>query len=75
VLSPDIRVISVAPGLVDTELTRGWDLSVRQRMIEQTPLGRLATTLDVANTVLAVATELTFTTGVVIPVDGGRPLG
>jgi 3-oxoacyl-[acyl-carrier protein] reductase len=75
VLSPEVRVVSVAPGLVDTELTRGWDPSVRQRMIEQTPLGRLATTMDVANTVLAVATELTFTTGVVIPVDGGRPLG
>ena len=74
-LAPEIRVVSVAPGLVDTQLTRAWDPAVRQRMIERTPLGRLATPEDVAGAVLAVVTGLTFMTGAVIPVDGGRPLG
>ncbi|MDA0329301.1 MAG: SDR family NAD(P)-dependent oxidoreductase [Gemmatimonadetes bacterium] len=74
-LAPDIRVVSVAPGLVDTQLTQGWDPAVRSRMIEQTPLGRLGTTEDVAATIYAAATHLSFVTGVVIPVDGGRPLG
>jgi len=29
----------------------------------------------VGRAVVAAATELTFVTGIVIPVDGGRPLG
>ena len=74
-LAPEIRVVSVAPGLVDTEFTRGWAPAVRQQNIERTPLGRLATPEDVGRAVVAVATELTFVTGIVIPVDGGRPLG
>jgi 3-oxoacyl-[acyl-carrier protein] reductase len=74
-LAPAIRVVSVAPGLVDTTLTRAWDPARRQQMIDRTPLGRLATPEDVARAVLALATTLTFATGIVIPVDGGRPLG
>lgn len=74
-LAPKIRVVSVAPGLVDTQFTSGWDPSVRQRYLDRTPLGRLPTTQDVASAVLAVATHLPATTGAVIPVDGGRPLG
>ena len=74
-LAPKIRVLSVAPGLVDTEFTTGWDPAVRRRYLERTPLGRLASPEDVASAVLAAVTLLPATTGVVIPVDGGRPLG
>ena len=74
-LAPDIRVVSVAPGLVETELTRGWDPGARQRMLEQTPLGRLGTPEDVARAIVAAVSDLTFATGIVVPVDGGRPLG
>ncbi len=74
-LAPEIRVVSVAPGLVDTKFTSGWDPAKRQRMIDCTPLGRLATPEDVGEVVVGVATALTFVTGIVIPVDGGRPLG
>jgi 3-oxoacyl-[acyl-carrier protein] reductase len=74
-LAPEVRVLSVAPGLVDTHLTRAWDPAVRQHMIEHTPLGRLATPDDVAAAILAAVVSLPSTTGVVIPVDGGRPLG
>ena len=74
-LAPEIRVVSVAPGLVDTEFTRGWAPEVRNRTIEQTPLGRIALPEDIGRAVLAVAVDLPMTTGVVIPVDGGHPLG
>jgi 3-oxoacyl-[acyl-carrier protein] reductase len=74
-LAPKIRVLSVAPGLVETQFTSGWDPAVRRRYLERTPLGRLATPEDVALAVLAAATHLPATTGAVIPVDGGRPLG
>jgi len=57
-LAPAIRVVSVAPGLVDTEFTRGWSAEVRERMIADTPLGQLAGVNDVAEAVLAVATSL-----------------
>ncbi len=74
-LAPKIRVLSVAPGLVDTRFTAAWDPRVRERYIERSPLGRLPTPEDVGRAVLAAATHLTATTGAVIPVDGGRPLG
>ena len=73
-LAPEIRVVSVSPGLVDTELTRGWPPEVRQRMLDDTPLGRLAEPEDVARTVLAVVTHMPMSTGIVVPVDGGWPL-
>jgi 3-oxoacyl-[acyl-carrier protein] reductase len=74
-LAPEIRVVSVAPGLVDTEFTKAWDPAVRERYIERTPLGRLPTSEDIGRAVLAAATHLTASTGIVIPVDAGRPLG
>lgn len=74
-LAPKIRVFSVAPGLVDTELTRGWPAERREEMIARSPLGRLATPQDCADAVLAAITSLPATTGVVIPVDSGFPLG
>ncbi len=74
-LAPDIRVVSVSPGLVDTELSRSWDPAVRQHQIDATPLGRLANPDEVGRAVLAVATTLDFTNGSIITVDGGRPLG
>ncbi len=74
-LAPKIRVLSVAPGLVDTQFTSGWDPAVRQRYLDRTPLGRLPTPDDVALAVLAAATHLPSSTGAIIPVDGGRPLG
>ena len=74
VLAPKIRVISVAPGLVDGDYARSFDPAWRQAQIDLTPLGRLATPDDVGETVLAVAAHMPHATGCIIPVDGGRPL-
>lgn len=73
-LAPAIRVVSVSPGLADTEFVKQMDASWRDEQAARTPLRRLAEPQEVAAAVLAVATHLTFTTGAVIPVDGGRPL-
>jgi 3-oxoacyl-[acyl-carrier protein] reductase len=43
--------------------------------LERTPMHRLAQSQEVARAVLAAATHLTFSTGCIIAVDGGRPLG
>jgi len=73
-LAPKVRVVSVSPGLVATEFVRRLDSDWRDAQIERTPLGDLATPEQIANAVFSAAAYLTFTTGAVIPVDGGRQL-
>ncbi|OCW19021.1 MULTISPECIES: SDR family NAD(P)-dependent oxidoreductase [unclassified Pseudomonas] len=73
-LAPQVRVVSVAPGLADTEFVQGLAQGWRDEQAARTPLGRLALPEEVAQAVLALACHLTFTTGAVIPVDGGRAL-
>lgn len=73
-LAPQVRVLSVSPGLADTEFVKSMDPGWRDEQASRTPLQRLAQPEEVAAAVVAAATHLTFTTGAVIPVDGGRPL-
>lgn len=73
-LAPEIRVVSVAPGWVMGEYAKRFDPAYLQQQIDLTPVGRLATPEDVADTVWAIATTLTLMTGNIVPVDGGRPL-
>jgi 3-oxoacyl-[acyl-carrier protein] reductase len=73
-LAPKIRVVSVSPGWVMGEYAKTVDHAFLQKQLDATPLNRFATPEDVANAVYAVASSLTFTTGCIIPVDGGRPL-
>jgi 3-oxoacyl-[acyl-carrier protein] reductase len=74
-LAPKVRVLSVAPGLVETQFTSEWDPKVKERYLQRTALGALPTPEDIGRAVLAAVTLLPMTTGAVIPVDGGRPLG
>ena len=74
-LAPAIRVISVSPALVDTEFVKSMDRAWHDEQAARTPLGRLVTPEEVANAVLAAITTLTFVTGSVLLVDGGRSLG
>ena len=73
-LAPAIRVVSVAPGLVDTDFVKGLDPAWRQEQARRTPLGRLAQPEDIGRAVVAAA-GLTCSTGSTITVDGGRLLG
>jgi 3-oxoacyl-[acyl-carrier protein] reductase len=73
-LAPRIRVVSVAPALVDTEFVKSLDQAWHDEQAARTPMGRLATPDDVAAAVTAVITTLRFTTGSIISVDGGRML-
>ena len=74
-LAPSIRVLSIAPGMVEGEYTQRFDPAMLEGQRQLAPLKRLASNQDVANAVLAAATLLTFSTGDIIHVDGGRPLG
>jgi 3-oxoacyl-[acyl-carrier protein] reductase len=73
-LAPKIRVVSVAPGWVLGEYAKRFDPAYLQQQVDLTPVGRLATPEDVAETIWAIATTLTLMTGNIVPVDGGRPL-
>jgi len=73
-LAPKIRVVSVAPGWVWGEYAARMDETYIQQQIDKTPLARIAQPEDVAEAVFVVASQLTFSTGCIIPVDGGRPL-
>lgn len=73
-LAPQIRVVSVSPGWVNGEYAQRMPPEMIQQQRDLTPLGRIAEAEDVADAVYAVATQLKFTTGAIIPVDGGRPL-
>lgn len=72
--SENIRVNGVFPGFVETPMTR--DLhnqpGVRDHRIGLTPLGRLATPLDIAYGILFLASdESSYVTGSELVIDGG----
>jgi NAD(P)-dependent dehydrogenase (short-subunit alcohol dehydrogenase family) len=73
-LAPAIRVNSVAPGVVDTDL---WARNkaipgVIERIEEQTPMRRWATPEDVADVIVFLASDAArFVTGETLSVDGG----
>ncbi len=73
-LAPKIRTLSISPSALNTPFVEGRNEDFLARTIAQTPLGRLAELEEIATATLLAAAGLTFTTGVVIPVDGGRHL-
>jgi 3-oxoacyl-[acyl-carrier protein] reductase len=73
-LAPKIRVVSVSPGFVEGEYTKNFDPLFLKNQMDNTPLERFAQGEDVANAVYSVAEHLTFSTGNIITVDGGRLL-
>lgn len=74
VLAPEVRVLTVSPGVVDTDFVPGRGADFNQKVSATTPLKRIASPIDIAEAVLACATHLTFSTGNIIVVDGGRSL-
>ncbi len=74
-LAPQIRVLSVSPGWVNGEYAQRMPRALIAEQEDKTPLGRIAEAEDVAEAVYAAAAHLRFSTGDIIAVDGGRPLG
>ncbi len=67
-----ITVNAVAPGVVETAMMADIRPEMRAEYVKQIPLGRFATTADIANAVLFLASEASgYITGQVLPVTGG----
>ena len=74
VLAPKVRVMSVSPGVVDTDFVPGRDAAALAKIAPTIPARRIATADDVARAIAACATHLTYSTGSLVIVDGGRAL-
>lgn len=70
-LAPEVRVNAVAPGLVDTPLTRSWPDSRKQTTLERTLLARMATPQDIAEAMLFLVGGAAYMTGQTLVLDGG----
>jgi 3-oxoacyl-[acyl-carrier protein] reductase len=67
-----ITVNAVAPGFVDTDMTRELSEEVRKALLERIPLGRLGSTAEIAGVVRFLASDAAgYITGQVIHVNGG----
>jgi len=70
--SRSITVNAVAPGMIDTDMTRTLPEGTQELIKGQIPMGRLGTGEEVAGTVLFLASPAAnYVTGEVIRVDGG----
>jgi 3-oxoacyl-[acyl-carrier protein] reductase len=74
VLAPEVRVMAVSPGVVDTGFVAGRGAEFNAKIAASTPLKRVASADDVARAIISCATHLTYSTGSLIIVDGGRAL-
>jgi 3-oxoacyl-[acyl-carrier protein] reductase len=74
--SRSITANVVAPGFVDTDMTRALGEERRTQILGQVPLGRYASAAEVAAAVRFLCSdEAGYITGAVLPVDGGLGMG
>lgn len=76
VASRGITVNCIAPGFIDTDMTRALAESDREKLAERIPARRLGQTDDIAGAVIYLASDLAaYVTGAVLPVNGGLFMG
>lgn len=74
--APKVRVNAIAAGRFRTDVSLSWDVDAMSAELSRSlPLGRIAEPQEIVGTVLYLASDAsTYTTGAVIPVDGGAIL-
>ncbi len=71
----NIRVNSVHPGMIDTEMLRERDAAVNLAHVQNQPIKRLGTADEIAGLVLfLLSAEARYMTGAELAMDGGRTL-
>lgn len=72
VASRNITVNAIAPGFIDTDMTKDLPQDSREALLEQVPLGRLGAPEDIASAVLFLASNhAEYITGETLNVNGG----
>ena len=70
-----VRVNVVAPGFITSDMTDSLDEKIREKVLQEIPLGRFGQPADIANAVLFLASDLGgFMTGTTMVVDGGMAM-
>lgn len=70
-----IRVNSVHPGMIDTDMVRERDAATNQAHVQRQPIARMGTAEEVAGLVLfLLSEEARYMTGAELAIDGGRTL-
>ena len=68
-----INVNAVAPGFIDTDMTKNRGVEVKQKLLSNTPLGRIGTLEDVAKVVIFLCSDMgNFISGQAIGADGAQ---
>lgn len=71
--APTVRVNCVMPGGFATDMAENWDEEFVGKIIDRLPAGRLGRPEEIAGLVTHLASAAAgYTTGAIIPVDGGR---
>jgi len=74
--SRGVTVNAVAPGFIDTDMTRELPEAQQRALLEQIPLGRLGAVEDIANAVAFLCSaDAAYITGETIHVNGGMYMG
>ena len=74
--SRNITVNCVAPGFIDTDMTKALGDAQRDALLSRIPLGRLGTADEIAGTVVFLASPAAaYITGATIDVNGGMYMG
>src|SRR3989339_582538 len=70
--SRNITANAIAPGFIDTDMTKKLSDEVKQKMLAQIPMGKLGSPDDIANAAVFLASpEADYITGQVLAVNGG----
>lgn len=71
-----MRVNAICPGAVETAMSKNWSTELRKKIINNTPLGKIADPIEIANIILwLLSNNSSFITGSVINATGGQYLG
>ena len=74
--SRSVTVNCVAPGFIDTDMTRGLPEPQRELLLQQIPLGRLGSTAEIAALVSFLCSDLAgYITGETVHINGGMHMG
>jgi len=72
VLGPQIRIMCVSPGAVNTDFVAGRSLETLKKLAGESPMKRVMEADDVANTIMGCVLYMKMSTGIKVVCDGGR---